>query len=60
MFVCGSGLVRVCTGPGNQDWEVLEIFKLCFNHMIFTVSVACGIACKVCSKNKVVVDVAAG
>ena len=49
-----------------QDWKVpendykslkvLEICKLCFDHVIFTISVACGMACKAYSKNKVIVE----
>ena len=37
-------------------WKVLEICKLCFDHVIFTISIACGMACKAYSKNKVIVE----
>ena len=62
-------------GPGNpgkswnftlafsrtgKSWKVLEICKLSFDHVIFTISIACGMACKVYSKNKVIFDVATG
>ena len=43
-----------------KSWKFLEICKLCFDHMIFTDSIARGTACKAYSKNKVIVDVATG
>ena len=43
-----------------KSWKVREICKLCFNHVIFTISIACGTACKAYSKNKVIVDIATG
>ena len=48
--------MKMTTSPG-KSWKVLEI---CFDHVIFTISIACGTACKAHSKNKVIVDLAAG
>ena len=47
---------KMTTSPG----KAIEIGKLCFDYVIFTVSIACGTACKAYSKNKVIVDVATG
>ena len=47
-------------GHGYKSWKVLEICKLHFDNVIFTVSIVCGTACKAYSKDKVIVDVATG
>ena len=68
----GTGFVRVLDFYFGifQDWKVLEndykswkvlgICKHCSDHVIFTISIACGMACKAYLKNKVTVDVATG
>ena len=64
---------KMTTSPG-KSWRSLSSNKLCavlfldfylvrvpcFDHMIFTISIACGTACKAYSKNKVIFDVATG
>ena len=49
---------KMTTGPEKSWRSVLRVY--CFDHMVFTVSIACGMACKAYSKNKVIVDVATG
>ena len=60
---------KMTTSPGkswrsvNSNNKVLDFCLVrvyCFEHMIFAVSIACGTKCKTYSKNKVIVDVAAG
>ena len=46
--------LQVLESPG--DLYLVRVY--CYDHMIFTVLITCGAACKGYSKNKVIVDVA--
>ena len=50
---------KMTTNPESPgDLHLVRVY--CFDHMIFTVSIACGMVCKAYSKNKVTVDVPTG
>ena len=54
----GKSWISVSSKNKVLDFCLVRVYR--FDHMIFTILIACGMAHKSCSKNKDIVDVATG